>query len=80
MPSNLTVITENQRNHCIQRPRLLSFLMIVFFLTSIYYLPAAAQSSAGKKFTVTIDAGHGGHDTGAPGKKSVEKNIALGMA
>ncbi|MCX6224365.1 MAG: N-acetylmuramoyl-L-alanine amidase [Bacteroidia bacterium] len=43
-------------------------------------MPASAQSSPGKNFTVTIDAGHGGKDTGAPGKKSVEKNIALGIA
>jgi len=57
-----------------------TFLIIIVLLISIDNLPASAQSSAGKKFTVTIDAGHGGHDTGAPGKKSVEKNIALGIA
>ncbi|MFA5815212.1 MAG: N-acetylmuramoyl-L-alanine amidase [Bacteroidales bacterium] len=79
MPSNLTVITDKQRNHCIKRFRSLTFLMIIVLLTSIDNLPGFAQSSPGKKFTVTIDAGHGGHDTGAPGKKSVEKNIALGI-
>lgn len=58
----------------------LTFLMIIILLVSIVNLPAPAQSSPGEKFTVTIDAGHGGKDTGAPGKKSVEKNIALGIA
>ena len=36
--------------------------------------------AAGKKFTLVIDAGHGGKDTGAPGKISVEKNINLKVA
>lgn len=31
-------------------------------------------------FTLVIDAGHGGHDTGAPGKKSSEKHINLKVA
>lgn len=33
-----------------------------------------------KKFVVVIDAGHGGHDPGAVGKISKEKNINLGVA
>jgi len=80
MPSNLTVITDKQGNHCFKRFLSLTFLMTIVLLTSIVNLPSSAQSSPGKKFAVTIDAGHGGHDTGAPGKKSVEKNIALGIA
>jgi N-acetylmuramoyl-L-alanine amidase len=47
---------------------------------SVSGLSGVAQTTPVKKFTVTIDAGHGGHDTGAPGKKSVEKNLALGIA
>lgn len=31
-------------------------------------------------FKVVIDAGHGGHDIGAPGKKTNEKSINLGVA
>jgi N-acetylmuramoyl-L-alanine amidase len=30
--------------------------------------------------TIVVDAGHGGHDIGAPGKQSVEKNHALDIA
>lgn len=63
-----------------KRFQLLTFFVIIVLLVSIVNLPAPAQPSPGKKFTVTIDAGHGGKDTGAPGKKSVEKNIALGIA
>ena len=33
-----------------------------------------------KKFVVVIDAGHGGHDPGAVGKISKEKNINLSVA
>lgn len=33
-----------------------------------------------KKFTIVIDAGHGGHDSGAVGKNSKEKDLVLKMA
>lgn len=36
--------------------------------------------ASGKDFTVVIDAGHGGHDPGAIGKTSKEKNINLNVA
>lgn len=35
---------------------------------------------ADDKFVLVIDAGHGGHDTGAPGSFSKEKNINLAVA
>ena len=38
---------------------------------------AVALSAANKKFTLVIDAGHGGHDAGAKGTFSMEKNINL---
>ena len=38
-------------------------------------LPAMAQNSGSKPFTVVIDAGHGGVDPGALGRKSQEKDI-----
>ena len=43
-------------------------------------LTVAVASAADKKFTLVIDAGHGGHDTGAPGATSYEKNLTLRMA
>lgn len=41
---------------------------------------AVALSAANKKFTLVIDAGHGGHDAGAKGTFSMEKNINLNVA
>ena len=38
------------------------------------------MSAAGKKFTLVIDAGHGGHDAGAIGAFSKEKDINLRTA
>ena len=58
----------------------MTFLAISTLLICICTQFSFGQSSSGKKFGVTIDAGHGGHDSGAPGKKSVEKNIALKIA
>lgn len=41
---------------------------------------SAMSFSAEKKFTLVIDAGHGGHDTGAMGAFSKEKDINLNVA
>lgn len=41
---------------------------------------AVAAVAAGKRFTLVIDAGHGGHDAGARGAFSYEKNINLNVA
>lgn len=41
---------------------------------------ALAVSAASKRFTLVIDAGHGGYDTGALGSFSKEKNINLNVA
>ena len=46
----------------------------------LLFAATAAICAAGKKFTLCIDAGHGGKDTGAPGNISVEKNINLNVA
>ena len=45
-----------------------------FCLIALLPLTAAAAS---KPFTLVIDAGHGGHDTGAVGAISKEKNLTL---
>ena len=41
---------------------------------------AVTAVAANKKFTLVIDAGHGGHDAGALGAFSKEKNINLNVA
>lgn len=43
-------------------------------------LTAVGIYAANRKFTLVIDAGHGGHDTGAPGTYSKEKDINLNVA
>jgi len=55
---------------------LLSALLSFFLLP----LPAAAAGGEAKKFTLVIDAGHGGKDAGALGKYSKEKTINLNVA
>lgn len=55
---------------------------ILFFATSLLLIFSLfPQAYAAKtKFTVVIDAGHGGHDPGATGRKGKEKNINLSVA
>ena len=50
------------------------------FFTIIILAAAVICMAADKKFTLVIDAGHGGHDVGAPGKMSYEKDINLKVA
>ena len=51
------------------------------FIIGILLLGVAMSMSAAKKFTLVIDAGHGGGDTGAIGKAKVkEKNLTLKFA
>ena len=50
-------------------------LVILLFLTC-----TVSSLYAQKKFTVVIDAGHGGHDSGAVGRYSKEKNINLAVS
>ena len=52
---------------------------VIFVLLILIYF-AASASGAGKHFTLVIDAGHGGHDVGAKGAFSYEKNINLNVA
>lgn len=59
--------------------------LIILFVTALLIGGAAFAASAAKKpkakpFTVVIDAGHGGKDHGAVGKKASEKDINLAVA
>lgn len=65
--------------HTINMKNYLSkFLYIVLFVA---FLPTVAWSNAEKRnFTLVIDAGHGGHDAGAVGTYSKEKDINLRVA
>lgn len=49
-----------------------ALLILVSFSTAVF--------GADKRFTLVIDAGHGGHDAGAKGAYSYEKNINLNVA
>lgn len=56
-------------------------IKIVFrIVCAILFAYGFSASAFGKDFTVVIDAGHGGHDPGAIGKISKEKNINLNVA
>lgn len=52
-------------------PLFLIFSLVIFFSSAL---------KAQKVTTIVIDAGHGGHDTGAIGKNSREKDITLSIA
>ncbi len=51
-----------------------------YVLILLFFLVSSLTSAADKKFTLVIDAGHGGHDSGAVGAQSKEKNINLSVA
>lgn len=52
---------------------------ITLLLVAFLYL-TVSSFAANQRFTLVIDAGHGGHDAGALGAKSKEKNINLNVA
>lgn len=60
----------------LRRPHILYIFICLWLLVS----PSNVSSVWAKDFVVVIDAGHGGHDPGAIGKISKEKNINLKVA
>jgi len=50
------------------------------FVISAFCLSTVTQAAEKRKFTLVIDAGHGGKDAGALGRYSKEKNINLSVA
>ena len=53
------------------------FATALIYLFSLAGFSASAQQSG--KHTVVLDAGHGGHDTGAIGSKGKEKDVVLAI-
>lgn len=58
------------------RPYILYTFICLWLLSS----PLCISNTWAKNFVVVIDPGHGGHDSGAVGKISKEKNINLNVA
>lgn len=57
-----------------------SYILHICICLWLLFLPSCTNHLWGKDFIVAIDAGHGGHDPGAIGKISKEKNINLNVA
>ena len=67
--------------HCIIDMKLnRPYILYIFICLWLLFLPSCTNHLWGKDFVVVIDAGHGGHDPGAIGKISKEKNINLNVA
>ncbi len=60
--------------------KIVIFILIVLLFLGNNTSNAYKQGKTGKVTVIVIDAGHGGHDSGALGKKSKEKDIALAIA
>ena len=52
----------------------------ISFLLVLNFFCVLTTVGAKEKFTLVIDAGHGGHDSGAIGALSKEKDINLNIA
>lgn len=56
------------------------YIIYISICLGLLTSPFGISSAKAKDFVVVIDAGHGGHDPGAVGKISKEKNINLNVA
>ena len=56
------------------------YILYINICLGLLISPFCSSSAEAKDFVVVIDAGHGGHDPGAVGKISKEKNINLNVA
>ena len=57
-----------------------AMLRKIVFALLMFVFPVLTIGAAGRTFTLVIDAGHGGHDSGARGAVSAEKNLTLRYA
>ena len=58
----------------------MAFVKVVLLLVTCHLSLATSFAADKHRFTLVIDAGHGGKDAGAKGKYSYEKNINLNVA
>lgn len=72
--------TENMRTYHIIKTLRTCALLLLAFAGSTLPLRAVAMTAGSDRFTLVIDAGHGGKDPGAIGRFSREKNINLSVA
>ena len=56
------------------------YILYISICLGLLISPFYSGSAEAKDFVVVIDPGHGGHDPGAVGKISKEKNIILNVA
>ena len=56
------------------------YILHIVCLFVPFLMPATVWGAQDKSFTVVIDAGHGGHDPGAVGRRGHEKSINLSVA
>ena len=56
------------------------YILFIAVCFAMLWLPLCLALAQTKQYIVVIDAGHGGHDPGAIGKISREKNINLSVA
>ena len=68
------------QRHCNNMKLNRHYILYIFVCLVLLYSPLCIGSAWAKDFVVVIDAGHGGHDPGAVGKISKEKNINLNVA
>lgn len=62
------------------RTNIFHTIYIICTCLSVIISGSTSYAATPKNFTVVIDAGHGGHDPGAIGKRGKEKNINLSVA
>ncbi len=62
------------------RMNLLRLAICIFLMIPVALARPLHAQAAGKDFVVVIDAGHGGHDAGAPGAVTNEKTVNLAVA
>ena len=54
--------------------------LIVILILTLFGSPSLYARDKEGRFIVVIDAGHGGHDSGAKGKVSYEKDVVLAVS